>query len=143
MNSKRIKSIKTLCSLLPVVDKVVEVRKVTKGSEVPMTLRNKSDIEVDPNGLYSIKSKEVQKIDWYKGIKKAYGQGKEQGVIDYLKEVREIYFIQCAKYSAKEDKEKWEGIDKIIAGGAKSFWKTILAFILAFLGSFMVSEKKD
>lgn len=89
---------------------------------------------------------EIQKVNHYKRIKKAYNRGKEKAVIEYLKwlKLNNLKMNELFKELGEQDKiSEWSGLlDDMIGSGVKGFWRTLAAFIASFLAIFGTSKDK-
>ena len=156
MNATRRKQVKLLVTQLPVSYEIIVkgqrirphevLRKIDEGITPPPGFNLSSDTD-EKKKWYRYRKQDIVMINHYKRIKKAYNKRGEQGVVEYLKWLKQNN-IRVAKIISQIDSNikigKWSSqLDRLILGGAKSFWKNLIIFLASFLTFFINNEEDE
>lgn len=147
MNKATQKSIKEISKYLPRTYQKVILKRRTKGSEL-IKDGVKTDAQgndINPDHFYFSSFQVLKPLNAYRGLKKAYNKGKEEGVGQYIQwlDRHAKYMNDYLRKIKREDMvtEINEEISEIAKGDPKGILKKLLQFLMSFLMAF--GKKKE
>jgi hypothetical protein len=111
------------------------------GVELPEGLPTLTDWNKDK--VAGIKTPALDQINHLRRLKKAYEEGQEQGVKEYIVWVKGYNEKFKEMYPDAEVKEVPEGLLKIASSKVGSFWRSLMIFLMSFSFVFKKNNADD
>jgi hypothetical protein len=138
MKKPHLRALTKLAQRLPISYELITKGSLVQGSEILFNNKHKDlEFEVLAENFYKKTQKQLEVINHFNRLKRAYARNKEQGIIDYVKWVDANNKQLNEMFEELKLKEVESGIMKVIEKGANGFWRNIIQFLLAFAAVFI------